>query len=291
MRVVVRLGLAVVLCAPRVAAQRDTSANVLAISRPGMTAVRVERGIVYRDTLTLDVYHPGSGAPGTARPAIVFVPGGLVAGASGASPTTWPFYRSWGRLAAASGFVGITVNHRLTTNDNVVEAESDVREALRHLRANAARLGIDRERVCVAFYSAGGEIAAAALHEPPPWLRCVLLFYPFLDLEHKRVRSPFRDPQPAAHVDSLVPRYSPAALLAADPARLPPIFLAVAGRDAIPGIHASVEHFVSAALAHRAPLTMMVHPTGAHGFDQRDHDARTVEIMEAALAFVSRHTR
>ena len=165
-----------------------------------------------------------------------------------------------------------------------------IRIAADPTRANAERYGIDRDRLCVAFYSAGGEIAAAALHEPPPWLRCVLLFYPFLDLEHKRVRSPFRDAQPASHVDSLVPRYSPTALLRADPAGLPPIFLAMAGRDAIAGITSSIEHFVNAAMAHRVPLTLMVHPTGAHGFDQRNHDARSVEILEAALEFIALHT-
>ena len=273
------------------AAQRDTSVNVLAIERPGMAAVTVERGLVYKDGMQMDVYRSPSHRAGERRPAVLFVHGGLVAGASGPLPTTWPVFRSWGRLVAASGHVGIMFNHRLTTNDDVVQGDVDVRDAIRFVRANAERLGVDGERLCLAFLSAAGEIAAAALRDPQPHVRCVVLLYPFLDLEHQRTRTAFRDPLPAARVDSLVPRYSPAALLAVDPARLPPIFLAMAGRDAIPGINASIGHFLQAALSYRVRLDFMLHPTGQHGFDQRDHDARTREILEALLAFVERHLR
>lgn len=275
-----------VLSAGSLAAQ-DTGANVLGIDRPGMGAVAVERGLRYRDTLTMDVYRPRGAR--TQLPAVVFVHGGLVAGAKGTSPTTWPIYQSWGRLAAAEGFAGVTFNHRLTTNDNVAETEPDVEAAIAYLRANARKLGIDPERLCLAFYSAGGVLAGGALREPRPFVRCVVLFYPYLDLEHLRVDSRFRQAYPASRVDSLVPRYSPAAQLARNPSRLPPIFLAMAGGDEIPGLNASVRRFVDAAIDHKAPLDFMIHPSGAHGFDEADHDQRTREILEHCLAFLHRH--
>src|SRR5215208_2849411 len=98
--------LAAAMLAPGAGAHRqDTTVNVLAIERPGMADVRVTRGLRYQDTLTMDVYRAPSQARGTRRPAVLFVHGGLVARASGASPTTWASYQSWGRLVAASGFV------------------------------------------------------------------------------------------------------------------------------------------------------------------------------------------
>jgi acetyl esterase/lipase len=276
----------VTLCALPAEAQ-ESGGNVLGIDRPGMTAVTVEQGMRYKDSLTMDVYRPqGAGTP---LPVVLFVHGGLVAGVRGTSPTSWPSYQSWGRLAAAEGLAGVTFNHRLTTDDNVAEAELDVEAAIAYLQANARRLAIDPRRLCLAFYSAGGVLAAGALRQPRPFVRCVVLFYPYLDLEHLRVDTRFRRAYPASRVDALVPRYSPAAQLAREPLRLPPIFLAMAGRDAIPGLNASVRRFVDAAVDSRAPVELAIHPTGVHGFDEQNHDERTREILERCLAFLHWH--
>ncbi|HET8623445.1 MAG TPA: alpha/beta hydrolase [Gemmatimonadales bacterium] len=266
---------------------QEPGRNVLGIDRPGTADVAVDRGRRYRDTLTMDVYRPrGASKP---VPAVVFVHGGLVAGAKGTSPTTWPIYQSWGRLAAADGLAGVTFNHRLTTNDNVAETEPDVEAAIAHVRANAKELGIDPERLCLAFYSAGGVLAGSALREPRPFVRCVVLFYPYLDLEHLRMDTRFRRAYAASRVDSLAPRYSPAAQLGRDPSRLPPIFLAMAGHDEIPGLNASIRRFVAAAVDQRAPMDLLIHPTGRHGFDEADHDQRTRDILEHCLTFLHRH--
>jgi acetyl esterase/lipase len=266
-------------------AQADT--NVLAISRPGMANVVVTRGLTYTPNLTLDVYRPS--AQGGRRPALIFVHGGLVANQPSPLPTTWPSYQSWGRLAAASGWVGVMFNHRLTTADNVVDAESEVRAAIKYVRDNAATLGVDADRLCIAFYSAGGQIAAAALHDPQPYIRCVVLFYPFLDLEHQRNRTAFREAHPAARVDSLVSRYSPAAVIAREASRLPPLYVAMAGQDAIPGLNDSIRRFMQVAMTNRVPLDFALHPAGAHGFDQRNHDERSREILENVMSFIGRH--
>jgi acetyl esterase/lipase len=158
-----------------------------------------------------------------------------------------------------------------------------------YVRANAATLGVDTTRLCVAVYSAGGPLASVFMRERTPGIRCLVLFYPYLDLEHMRTQSPFRPAHPAAHVDSLVPRYSPAHLLTVASATLPPIFLAMAGADAIPRLNDSIERFMQAAVANRVEIDFALHRTGVHGFDQRTHDARTRAILEHALAFVTRH--
>ena len=84
-------------------------------------------------------------------------------------------------------------------------------------------------------------------------------------------------------------RYSPAHLVAVAPANLPPIFLAMAGEDQIPRLNDSIERFMRAAVANRVELDFALHRRGAHGFDQRNHDARTREILERAITFVQRH--
>lgn len=282
----------------RATAQTDTSANVLGYELPGMLNAVVRRDLTYRTVtdggvsraLTMDVYRP-PGAATERRPALIFVHGGLVARQPGPVPTTWPSYRSWGRLATAAGLVGVVFNHRMTTDENIVEAAGDVTAAVDYVRANAATLGVDTNRLCVAIYSAGGPLASVFMGERAPGVRCLVLFYPYLDLEHMRVQSPFRAAHPAAHVDSLSIRYSPAHLLTVAPGTLPPIFLAMAGSDAIPRLNDSIERFMAATVANRVEIDFALHRTGVHGFDQRNHDARTHEILERTLAFVTRHLR
>jgi acetyl esterase/lipase len=273
---------------PSSAAQTDTSANVLGYELPGMRQVTVRRDIPYGSHgLTMDVYAP----PGVAarRPALIFVHGGLVARQPGPRPTEWPTYRSWGRLVGAAGLVGVVFNHRLTTDENVSEGAADVLAALSHVRSNAAAFGVDADRLCVAVFSAGGPLASVVMRERMRHVRCLVLFYPFLDLEHMRSQSPFRPAHPAAHVDSLVPRYSPAHLLGVVPDSLPPIFLAMAGQDQIPRLNESIERFMHAAVEHRVHIDFALHRHGVHGFDQRNPDARTAEILERVLSFVRRH--
>jgi acetyl esterase/lipase len=274
-------------------AQSDTGANVLGYELPGMRDVVVRRGLTYRDVtggrpLTMDVYRAAS-APAERRPALVFVHGGLVAGQTGPLPTEWPSYRSWGRLAAAAGLAGVVFNHRLTTEGNLSTASSDVTAAIEYVRAQSTTLGIDPDRLCVAVYSAGGPLASVVLRERLPYVRCLVLFYPYLDLEHLRVASRFRAAHPAAHVDSLVPRHSPAHLLTVASADLPPIFVAMAGQDQIPNLNDSIDRFMRAAMANRVEIDFTLHRRGDHGFDQRNHDARTREILERVIAFVQLH--
>ena len=287
---------ALVLAGRVVPAQVDTSERVLGYRLPGMAEARVlartYRTVSVQATprrLTMDVYRPGGAGAAERRPALVFVHGGLVAGESGQPPTEWPGYRAWGRLAAAAGFAAVTFNHRLTTDENLEEAAGDVEAAIAYVRANAAELGVDPDRLCVAVYSAGGPLASLFLRERRPYVRCLVLFYPFLDLEHMRAESRFRAAHPAARVDSLIPRYAPAHLVRVARDGTPPIFLAMAGEDQIPGLNGSIQRFMSAALESRTTIDFVLHRAGGHGFDVRNHDARTAAILESVLAFVRRH--
>jgi acetyl esterase/lipase len=280
-------------------AQRDPTEGGIYYTVAGMDRVVVRSNLAFKTVaslngspgpvdLKLDAYIPPDLAPGARSPAMVFVHGG---NAPGAPPLKGlDIFRTWGRVAAASGLVGITFNHRMSTRDNVDEAASDLVDLLAYVRRNAAELRADPDRLCVMFFSAGGPLSSVLLRDPQPFVRCVVLYYPYLDLEHLTLKTPFRDPYPQAHADSLRD-YSPALALTKHSGELPPILLARGGRDAIPYLNASIARFVSAAMQNNVRLDFYIHPMGQHGFDYANRDERTREIIAETLAFVTRHTR
>lgn len=246
---------------------------------------------MYGDSLLYDVFLPAS--HGGVRAGVIFIHGGLVAGsAERISPKdVLPAYAQWGRLVAASGLVGITFSHRLNTNENVDTAAADVLNLIREVRRRAGEWNLDPDRICIAAFSAGGPLASLFIGDSTSGahaVRCMALFYPFMDLEHAALISPFRQP----HVEprlSLLRTYSPVARLLSG-ARMPPLFLARAGQDVIPGINASIDRFMDAVLLTNQPVEFVNHPTGRHGFDlTADADARAEYILQSAVRFFVRH--
>ncbi|HEX9892920.1 MAG TPA: alpha/beta hydrolase [Gemmatimonadales bacterium] len=276
----------------------------LAFRPPGMESVTRQANLAYKavpataenrdygDSLRYDVYRP----PGSTRlPAIVFIHGGIIPGDTAALPASalpkeWDSYLEWGRAAAAAGFAAITFNHRLTVRDQVIPVTEDVRDLMRTVRARADRHGIDPSRICVAVFSAGGPLANLFLRPDGEPVRCLILYYPFMDLAHLGVHTPFRGPHARAALDSAA-AWDPSRYLMTRPDSLPPLLLARAGRDAIPGINASIDRFLQLALLRNVQIDLYTHPTGAHGFDRvAGADARAAEIVEATLAFARRYT-
>ena len=280
-------------------AQTPTPVRHLAFTLPGMERVQVIKDRVYRSiagtpdtvmygpTLRYDVYLPSTA--GAKRPGIIFIHGGMVAGTQRVSPKDdLPSYREWGRLVAAAGFVGITFSHRMTTQDNADVAATDVHALLAEIRSQAAEWNLDPNRLCVAVFSAGGPLSSLFIAGEVPSVRCLALYYPFLDMEHTAVHTPFRAAHTQQRVQELA-RFSPRAKLL-EARTITPMLLARAGRDAIPGINASIDRFMQAAFWVNAPIDFYLHPTGDHGFDMTSvPDARARAIVEATLAFFRRH--
>lgn len=131
--------------------------------------------------LTLDLYLPT--AHESPAPAIVYVHGG--GWFSGHSRHCGAF-ENWPRVLAslaARGYVVASVNYRLSGEATSPAAAHDVSDAVRWLRANAARYSIDKQRIGLWGVSAGGQLAAMAATscEGPACVQAVATWYGVFD--------------------------------------------------------------------------------------------------------------
>src|SRR6185295_1525311 len=99
----------------------------------GMRDVRVQRDVVYkRDAgteLLMNIYAPAALPDSAPAPVVFFVHGGPIA-SDFMPPTQWGVFVSHGELAAASGLVGVTFNHRLFAVTDYERSQSDVAAAI-----------------------------------------------------------------------------------------------------------------------------------------------------------------
>lgn len=256
----------------------------LVLRKPGTEQVKVTANLRYSNAadpnLLMDVYVAPGAKAGERRPIVLFVHGGA---GSESRPKDWGIYQGWGRLAAVSGFVGVTFTHRLSFPNPFLEnSAADVAAALDYVRANAARFGADPDRICLAAYSAGGPLLSLGYDEKRPYLRCLVAVYAFLDVQQSSLH---REHEPAERVR----QFSAIEHLGEKRAQQIPMFVARAGLDAIPTMNDSIDRFIARAIRENANVTVMNHPTGVHGFDNQNDDDRSREIMEAMLTFMHRH--
>jgi acetyl esterase len=99
---------------------------------------------------------PASDKPAAGRPAVVFFFGG---GWNSGSPSQ---FREQCKHLAERGIVAIAADYRVASRHQVKPQAcvADAKSAIRYVRREAARLGIDPERIVAAGGSAGGHIAA-----------------------------------------------------------------------------------------------------------------------------------
>lgn len=130
----------------------DTLAKDLQPSR-----VLVYKKIAERE-LQLHVFEPEGFKAGDKRACYLIIHGGGWTG--GAPPRMYPFAAHYAKL----GLVGISMSYRLhsaKTGVSVFDCVKDARSAVRYIRAHAAELGIDPQKIIVSGGSAGGHLAAA----------------------------------------------------------------------------------------------------------------------------------
>jgi acetyl esterase/lipase len=229
--------------------------------------------------LLADLYLPPDAfAP---APVVIFIHGGVPEGMT-PQPKDWGAFVSWGQLVASSGMAGVAFNHRMRWNNGFVpgtieKAADDLRDLIRFLDDNASHLNIDPKRIGMVAFSAGGPMIAAPILEQFPGIRCLATLYPYLG----DTSAP--DAKDAA-------RYSAIGALTARNGDVPPILVAIAGKD-----HAlmndSIAAFVERARELGTKIEVVTHPEGLHGFDILNDDDNSRAIIRQTVAFIRTHLR
>jgi len=108
--------------------------------------------------LSMKLFYPSAYQKGKPLPAIVFFFGGGWVGGN------IDQFKPHAGYLASRGMVAILVDYRVKSRHQTTpfEAVTDAKSAIRYLRFNSTRLGIDSKRIAAAGGSAGGHLAAAA---------------------------------------------------------------------------------------------------------------------------------
>lgn len=268
----------------------DLSTVPVVYTMPQMECVVVQKDLIYKTVgeaeLKADLYYPPDGAAAP-HPAVIFVHGegrpDLMERAK-----EWGQYESWGRLAAASGFVGVTFTHRSVQGlTKLADAALDVQDLIQHVRDHASRLGIDADRICIWTCSAGGPVGLhAALAAGADYVRCIVAYYAFMDLQH--LQGWLGEPISPEVTSEVLQEYSPLHRMQANPT-VPPMFVVRAGMDGVPQLNESIDRFVAEAVKRNAQLWFVNAPGAPHAFDIRVPADWSRGIIAQTLAFIQAH--
>src|SRR5215472_12020788 len=128
---------------------------------PNTSDLRVDKDIVFGKggdmDLLLDVYHPPQGVTPKRLGIIHLFGGGFFTGNKNAGYIVNDV-RALGKL----GYTNISANYRLTSQGLWPAQINDTKAAIRWVRANAAKIGIDADKIAIAGYSAGGMLSLLA---------------------------------------------------------------------------------------------------------------------------------
>jgi acetyl esterase/lipase len=215
----------------------DWSPETVTYARPG------------GEELKADVWQPhGGGAagkedPATGRPAVIVVHGG---GWRSGERGDFPFWNAW---LASKGYVVFDIDYRLSPPPTWRNAPADVRCAVGWLKENAARYGVDPDRVALMGRSAGGHLALLTAYSQGsgPMSGCdarnlqdtgvaaVVAFYPPTDLARLSSLGYLggMDRFLGGTRDAVPERYSILSPVSRVDPRAPPTFLAHGGDDQI----------------------------------------------------------
>jgi acetyl esterase/lipase len=128
---------------------------------PDIGKLRAEKDIVFGKAgdmeLKLDVYRPPEGVASKRTAIVHLFGGGFFAGNKGAG-----YIINDAKALGARGYTNVSANYRLQSQGSWPAQIHDVKAAIRWTRANAAKIGVDDNKIVVAGYSAGGMLALMA---------------------------------------------------------------------------------------------------------------------------------
>jgi acetyl esterase/lipase len=169
--------------------------------------------------LQIHIHYPPGWKPGDTRGAIVFFFGG------GWNSGTVGQFQTQAEYFASRGLVAARADYRVKSRDGVTpdKCVEDARSAVRWMRRNATRLGIDPKRLIASGGSAGGHLAACTMIAKSVEAdsddlsistipQAMVLFNPVLSFENEQMIRRLGDNKqlarrisPTAHVDKNTP--------------------------------------------------------------------------------------
>ena len=161
-RLFVSLSLCVFNLTPRVAAQNARSEAKKYLQEIAGAQVEIFRKVGERELKIWIFRETAVASSQSPKAAIVFFVGG---GWTAGSPSQGV---SQARELAARGMVACVADYRVASRDGVkpTECVADAKACVRWIRTEAARLGVDPDRIVAAGGSAGGHLAAATAFLP-----------------------------------------------------------------------------------------------------------------------------
>ncbi|HKP29199.1 MAG TPA: tetratricopeptide repeat protein [Gemmatimonadales bacterium] len=156
--------------------QLDITRYGVVLDHPDVPRVTVHEGVTYLTTAAgpqnLDIYLPPGLKAGETRPAVVFL-NAIGDNPGGAKVKSWEIYRSWPRLIAAYGMVGISMDA------DAGRVQESLRGVFRFLEQKGASHGVDAANIGVYAASANVTGASAYLFGDSAWrgVRAAALYY------------------------------------------------------------------------------------------------------------------
>lgn len=158
-------------------------------------------------------------------------------------------------------------------------AARDVTDLIDYVRQRGAELGIDKDRTCLAAYSAGGPMLSLGMGGSTAYVKSLVAMYAILDVRHSPLYQKCRD-------SDQLRRFSPAAYLESGADEVPSIFVGRAGHDEVPGLLEGMNGFLTRAIATNTPVEFLNDSGASHAFDNQPADPGARAVVRAELAFM-----
>lgn len=149
---------------------------------PATKNVKVKTDVPYSGSLTIDVYSPPNAKAGEKFPAVVFL--NAIGDAPGNKLKTWEIYKSFPRLIAAHGMVGISMDA------DGAKIQENLRSLFEFLERDGAKHGVDGTRLGV--YAASANTTQSLVYlmneNASKSIKATALFYGVTPAAETRIR-------------------------------------------------------------------------------------------------------
>ena len=268
--------------------QPDTNAEEnkevsLVYKVPEMEDVIIKKDIEYlseqENSLTVDMYYPPGFKFESNLPAVLVVFGfsnDSLIKLFGIRGKEHSWYRSWGKLIAASGMAAL-----IYETDS---PEEDLDILLQFLQDHADDYCIDRNRLGI--YACSGNVPTALVNcmdETKKYIHCAAFYYGFMlmtDQEYIPEIEAFSE-----RFGFLTPQLNADLKLRDDL----PLLIVRVGLENTPHLNSSIDHFFAKAVSQNLQINFINYAEGRHGFDAYDDNDLSRDIIKKTLDFWKFH--